>query len=793
MWILSNRRTIVYTILIPLFAVSVVPLVFGIQLSVSTHSILKIVIGVFALAMFIGQFFIKFGDIRISSYFASSVFLFSIVSNSLTVFPTNIGHLQEYLGGVTLLLVGIFLVTIRPEFSKRGSPAKHWILSIFVTAVMIFAMILNIITNPTSIIETVSENLLFIFIIICCLNLLLLKPLTEYLRLCVILIMSACTIDYVIQAFFFIGVPHQLIQTAWVQRNTDLALFMTIAIGFSFYSLHLMGLVSKETEQLKKTVVSGTYRKLLDVVNEGLLSIDPVKMRITECTDWVAKLLKLGDDSAIDLNNKTMEPLYDIVIETLHKTGISTRKMPIGQYKYELKAVKSVLTNHPKVLVLIRDVTELEQQIEQESKRSRILEMLVDIANASNRLENLKQTCNYTISAILDLIDFEYGVIFIHDFKANTTEMISPVGFSSLEPLDMQRMSTKISNSLAMKAMLSRQEIKIDESSDQYSLSDYPMLKMLSLKSLIITPFQVNPDRTGCLFVGTAKSRIINIDELQLARTVSTQIGSTIDRYLLLESLNEKYKQLQVSDKMKDELITMIGHELRTPLTSIVGFVELLDMDHDGMSQNQKEFISILHHQTDILSWLVSEINLLAVLKNGRYYLEIEPVNISQVLSSLEGRFSPETGTGTVKISLGLKGISEFMTDKNAFISICSNLLLAFQRLAFGDSSIELGIHNTDKSIIIEVSDNSTPLGKDDIANIFEMFSTISTKPSTINKGTIGLPLSIVKEFVNLLGGSMWFDTGDTGNKAVVELPVTRNSHNHGNGNTSVKKSPDTA
>jgi signal transduction histidine kinase len=215
----------------------------------------------------------------------------------------------------------------------------------------------------------------------------------------------------------------------------------------------------------------------------------------------------------------------------------------------------------------------------------------------------------------------------------------------------------------------------------------------------------------------------------------------------------------------------MIGHELRTPLTSIVGYVELLDTFSENLDNKQKDFVSVLHHQTDMLAWLVSQITMLTSLKTGKYRLDLEPIDICQVISSLSGRLSEISDIKQVRIISDITEHQKVNTDRNAFLGICMNLVFAFQRLSNIETMISLSFHDTREKLTIEVSDNSSPFGSQDMEIVYEMFTSLPTKPSTTIKGTIGLPLSIAKEFTLLLSGKIWFDNDAYGNRVIVELP----------------------
>src|SRR5207248_9177700 len=65
-------------------------------------------------------------------------------------------------------------------------------------------------------------------------------------------------------------------------------------------------------------------------------------------------------------------------------------------------------------------------------------------------------------------------------------------------------------------------------------------------------------------------------------------------------------------DRMRDAFVATVSHELRTPLTSIAGFVEMLQSEGAGMSEDARTYLRVIARSSDRLQHLVEDLLLMA-------------------------------------------------------------------------------------------------------------------------------------------------------------------------------------
>src|SRR5438105_6719445 len=123
---------------------------------------------------------------------------------------------------------------------------------------------------------------------------------------------------------------------------------------------------------------------------------------------------------------------------------------------------------------------------------------------------------------------------------------------------------------------------------------------------------------------------------------LATRFNSMADR--LSDTLAELAAEKQtVEDSLhaKRELVANVSHELRTPLASIRGHVESLLLRPDGDADNRRDYLEVIHRQSEQLSHLIDDLFLLSTSEAGALMLTTRPVALPEVISEVMNSIQP--------------------------------------------------------------------------------------------------------------------------------------------------------
>ncbi len=228
-----------------------------------------------------------------------------------------------------------------------------------------------------------------------------------------------------------------------------------------------------------------------------------------------------------------------------------------------------------------------------------------------------------------------------------------------------------------------------------------------------------------------------------------------------LERANEivrvRAQELEQASRYKSDFLANMSHELRTPLNSLLILAKLLaDNDNGRLSDEQVRYAQTIQSSGNDLLTLINDILDLSKIEAGHMEIKPEPVAIAWLTRDLANLFRPvaEKKDLEFRIEVDAECPSHVETDGQRLDQILRNLLSnAFKFTEQG--KVELRVRRaSDGQIALSVADTGIGISEDQQKAVFEPFrqadGTISRK-----YGGTGLGLSICRELVRLLGGTL--------------------------------------
>lgn len=238
-----------------------------------------------------------------------------------------------------------------------------------------------------------------------------------------------------------------------------------------------------------------------------------------------------------------------------------------------------------------------------------------------------------------------------------------------------------------------------------------------------------------------------------------------------LAELEEARRKAEESAALKSSLLSNMSHEVRTPLNSILGFSQMLYHNHPDPAV--KEVVQKIHASGERLLKTLESIMLVAQLDSG---LKPEPDHwaLDQALARVFLEYkSVAEEKGLAYILDSEEGLWVHTDEK--LLSICVKELIdnAVKFTKEGGITLRLKPIQTDQGLMarIEVRDTGIgiPLSKHEL--IFKEFRQASEGMSRSFEG-LGLGLSIVRRLVQLLGGTLTFESSPgLGTSFYLDLP----------------------
>jgi len=241
-------------------------------------------------------------------------------------------------------------------------------------------------------------------------------------------------------------------------------------------------------------------------------------------------------------------------------------------------------------------------------------------------------------------------------------------------------------------------------------------------------------------------------------------------------------KRLREINKLKNALFTNITHEFRTPLTVIKGMTSAIKSNlKNNQQDNLENSLEIIDRNSDGLLHLINEMLDLAKIESGSMDLNLVQVDIIPFTKYLTQSFHSLAEEKDIQFSVQCNvDHLEMDLDINKYTAIITNLLSNAIKFTSKKGEVTVNIHklqNNNRNFIeIKVIDNGLGISKKEQLHIFDKFYQVDNSSSKHQKGT-GIGLSLVKDFVELMNGSVNVDS-KLGKSSVfsIKIPITNNA-----------------
>jgi len=395
----------------------------------------------------------------------------------------------------------------------------------------------------------------------------------------------------------------------------------------------------------------------------------------------------------------------------------------------------------------------LEQRV---ADRTKELSALNTIALTVNRSLDLQETLDATLEKILEVMEVEAGIIRVWDEGQDRLFLKAHRGL----PDNLVRSTAEIGSGDYISGKVIRLGKAIVIESPQ--LKDYPESPLVrgGFQSIVCIPINSKNRPVATLTIASNLPRRFSPSDLQLLSSIGNQMGTAIDNATLYARERSMVERLKEIDRFKSEFLSNVSHELRLPLTSIIGFSELL-LDHipGELNPDQEEYIRNMQESGLHLLEIINNLLNLSKLRSGKMEVHYQPVELGPLIDSVKRTVTPLAAKKGLALEAAVEaGTTSLYTDEGKIKQILLNLLS--NAIKFTPTGGEIRIRSKlstlqgRPAVEVAVSDTGIGIRPEDKGRIFEEFQQVDNSFTRDFPGT-GLGLTITKQFLNLLGGSI--------------------------------------
>ncbi len=241
------------------------------------------------------------------------------------------------------------------------------------------------------------------------------------------------------------------------------------------------------------------------------------------------------------------------------------------------------------------------------------------------------------------------------------------------------------------------------------------------------------------------------------------------------------FGKLLLEKDFQRKVVATLSHEFRNPLNIIMGYLDLLA--ETKLNKEQKEYLEIITDSSHGLYYTVKKVFQFTNLTLDQNIYDTTSFNLFQLFDQLKKLMEHNVAKKRLKINFSVDNHlnSWLLGDVSKLSDVIIYLLdNAIKFTSKGEVGVEVKVladTNDTVTLQFEVTDTGKGIEEQHYDQVFDFFGQ-EDDSITRNYGGLGLGLSIAKEFVTSMGGSLeLISAKDQGTKVVLRLPFRKDRH----------------
>lgn len=318
-------------------------------------------------------------------------------------------------------------------------------------------------------------------------------------------------------------------------------------------------------------------------------------------------------------------------------------------------------------------------------------------------------------------------------------------------------------------------------------------MRLLGIQSLLLTGLamvlawllarRLHPLLTAPIVeleMATQRVRATGNYSVRAARVSNDELGRLTEEFnAMLERIEGSQKELleaqlraEESSRLKDEFVATLSHELRTPLSPIVAWIHMLRLPK---AQGQlPKGLDVMERNATALTRIIDDLLDMSRIISGTLRLDPQAVDIDAIIRSAAETLAPAAQVRQVTVALVLASPRRAMRgDPSRLQQVVWNLLSNAIKFSPDGGQVTIETLQEGMHMDIVISDNGMGIDPAFLPYVFDRFRQ-QDGSITRSHGGLGLGLSIVRQLVELHGGSVRAASAGRGRGStfVVSLPL---------------------
>lgn len=240
---------------------------------------------------------------------------------------------------------------------------------------------------------------------------------------------------------------------------------------------------------------------------------------------------------------------------------------------------------------------------------------------------------------------------------------------------------------------------------------------------------------------GAAQALAAGNHEQRVEHTSSDEFGA------MAAAFNSMADSLGEEDRLRRTFAGDVAHELRTPLMILMSQLEAME---DGVIELGPEAIRSLQDETQRMSKLVADLEVLASADAARFTLKKQPLDLADQASAAASEFARLFEQKSVRLETRLNPV-QVNGDPGRLRQVIGNLLSNALKFTPKGGWVRISVEQEHGLAVLEVADSGAGIPPGELDKVFDRFF----RGQGARAGGSGIGLTVVRDLVTAHGGEV--------------------------------------
>lgn len=259
----------------------------------------------------------------------------------------------------------------------------------------------------------------------------------------------------------------------------------------------------------------------------------------------------------------------------------------------------------------------------------------------------------------------------------------------------------------------------------------------------------------------------------ELAKEIRQRQKVEEERARLLMQEQTARAEAEKLNRLKDEFISTVSHELRTPLNAILGWAHILRTTKVDEARIYRA-LETIERNARSQSQLIDDLLDMSRIITGKIRLNVRAIELWRVIEAAIETVHPAADAKNIRLQTAIDpAAGPVLGDSERLQQIVWNLLSNAVKFTPKGGRVQVYLQRINSHVEIIVADNGQGISADFLPYVFDRFRQADNS-ITRSFGGLGLGLAIVRQLVELHGGTVYAESPGDGQGATftVKLPL---------------------